>query len=305
MNDITIETILFHAPPPAAPPELLKRIQAQIELRPGKAEAKKNGNWRNSLRRWFPALAFSLFLLSCAVMIAVQGSWNVTLKRQKQVLQTAIAGLPQLREQHAALEQVLAQQDELDQLRKDNREVQQLRKEVAQLQSLAGQMQRLQDENQRLAKTLSAPAAAPETVESFFDEAQQRTELIQCINNLKQLGLAMRIWAGDNNDKYPTSLVVMSNELSVVKILICPGDKARQSYSSLSFGEFRDDMTSYQYLAQPNDENYPDCVVAFCPIHHLYLFADGSVKEINPASWREIKKDGRLYLEPINPDSAK
>ena len=27
-----------------------------------------------------------------------------------------------------------------------------------------------------------------------------------CCNNLKQIGLAFRIWAGDNNDKYPMSV---------------------------------------------------------------------------------------------------
>jgi hypothetical protein len=68
---------------------------------------------------------------------------------------------------------------------------------------------------------------------------------IYCINNLKQIGLAYRIWAGDNNDKYPMEISmtnggtmelaatgnvvatfqIMSNELSTPIILICPQDK--------------------------------------------------------------------------------
>ncbi len=68
---------------------------------------------------------------------------------------------------------------------------------------------------------------------------------IYCINNLKQVGLAYRVWAGDNNDKYPMDVPVstngameliatgnvlsvylcMSNELSIAKILHCPVDK--------------------------------------------------------------------------------
>ena len=67
---------------------------------------------------------------------------------------------------------------------------------------------------------------------------------IRCVNNLKQVGLAFRMWESDNNDKYPMSVSVtnggameavlngnpmrvfqvMSNELSIPKILICPED---------------------------------------------------------------------------------
>jgi prepilin-type processing-associated H-X9-DG protein len=67
---------------------------------------------------------------------------------------------------------------------------------------------------------------------------------INCVNNLKQDGLAFRTWASDNNDKYPMQLAetnggtleqvnngapwksfqVMSNELSTPLLLICPED---------------------------------------------------------------------------------
>ena len=70
---------------------------------------------------------------------------------------------------------------------------------------------------------------------------------IACVNNLKQLGLAYRVWAGDNNDLYPMGIsitnggsmelvrtgdvvqtyLVMSNELSTPKILYCPEDRIR------------------------------------------------------------------------------
>ena len=67
---------------------------------------------------------------------------------------------------------------------------------------------------------------------------------ISCVNNLKQLGLAYKIWAGDNNDRYPMEVSVtnggamelvmtadawkvfqvMSNELCTPKIIYCPED---------------------------------------------------------------------------------
>ena len=74
-------------------------------------------------------------------------------------------------------------------------------------------------------------------------------EHINCVNNLKMVGLSYRIWAGDNNDKFPMQVsvtnggtmeltadgrnawlnfIVMSNELSTPKILVCPQDKEHQ-----------------------------------------------------------------------------
>ncbi|MGA2247849.1 MAG: type II secretion system protein [Verrucomicrobiota bacterium] len=73
---------------------------------------------------------------------------------------------------------------------------------------------------------------------------KRKSSRVFCTNNLKQIGLAYRIWAGDNNDTYPMGVPVtnggsmelvatgnvvqtfqvMSNELSTVRILICDGD---------------------------------------------------------------------------------
>jgi|SRR5665213_215216 len=89
--------------------------------------------------------------------------------------------------------------------------------------------------------------------------AKKKAQKINCTNNLKQVGLAFRIWEGDNNDRYPMlvtytlgganeylghsgsgasatpataanplipgmAFMVMSNELSTPKILACPSD---------------------------------------------------------------------------------
>lgn len=37
-------------------------------------------------------------------------------------------------------------------------------------------------------------------------KAKARALRIQCVNNLKQCGLATRVWEGDNNDRYPMSV---------------------------------------------------------------------------------------------------
>ncbi len=296
MNDTTIEKFLFQAPKPIAPTDLLKQIQAEIAL-PSARPAAKTREFQNPLRRWFPALAFGVLMLSCAIMIAVQSSWSTNLKVQNDVLRATTADLPKLREQHAALEQAQANQDELTQLRKDNDELHRLRAEVAKLQSLPAQIEQLQSENKRLA---AAPTASSNTTTAaFFADAEAEAERMQCVNNLKQIGLAMRVWEGDNNDKYPTSIILASNELSTTKVLICPSDKARLPYASLGFGKFQDDMSSYKFTVQPDDEYYPYCITARCPIHHNYLMADGSVQQVNPAKFTEVQKDGRWYLQNI------
>lgn len=76
-------------------------------------------------------------------------------------------------------------------------------------------------------------------------KAKARAQRINCVNNLKQVGLAFRTWALDNGDAYPMRVAppsgastmvgvagqtwqffcVMSNELSTPKVLACPSDQ--------------------------------------------------------------------------------
>ena len=98
-------------------------------------------------------------------------------------------------------------------------------------------------------------------------KAKARALRIQCVNNLKQCGLATRVWEGDNGDRYPMSVYsqqggayewvhhhqnsgglinptqtvspgvgrvfqVMSNELSTPKVVVCPADSFHASYAT-------------------------------------------------------------------------
>lgn len=78
-------------------------------------------------------------------------------------------------------------------------------------------------------------------------KAKAKAQRIKCVNNLKNVGLAFRIFATDNGDRYPMSVSTneggssefttaaqaplnfyhfstMSNELSTPKIIVCPSD---------------------------------------------------------------------------------
>jgi prepilin-type N-terminal cleavage/methylation domain-containing protein len=90
--------------------------------------------------------------------------------------------------------------------------------------------------------------------------AKRKAQRINCVSNLKQQGIAFRLWEGDNNDRYPMAVstiasgaqerifvtgnatqptaqsynvnsvfVCMSNELSTPKILYCPSDNGQGS----------------------------------------------------------------------------
>ncbi|MGO9585439.1 MAG: type II secretion system protein [Limisphaerales bacterium] len=90
--------------------------------------------------------------------------------------------------------------------------------------------------------------------------AKQKAQRINCVNNLKQDGLAFRLWEGDNGDKYPMAVStnkngtmeyggdvfhhfqVMSNELSTPKILACPADNRT---AAATFAGLKNQNVSY------------------------------------------------------------
>lgn len=83
--------------------------------------------------------------------------------------------------------------------------------------------------------------------------ATAKANQITCLNNLKNMGLALRVFAADHGDEFPMALSltnggtrewlsdetrlwrhwrVLSNELGSVRFLLCPSDSERQLPSS-------------------------------------------------------------------------
>ena len=134
-------------------------------------------------------------------------------------------------------------------------------------------------------------------------QAKSRAQSINCINNLKQVGLAFRVWELDHNNQFPFNVStnaggtlelvslgadgndrhpalhfqVLSNEMGSTKILVCAGDSSKTA--ALDFQSLGPANVSYQLRAGPgvNDTN-PTQVFIVCPIHHHALRVDGSVQ---------------------------
>lgn len=126
-------------------------------------------------------------------------------------------------------------------------------------------------------------------------KAKAKAQRIKCTNNLKNIGLAFRVFATDNSDKFPMSLgtneggtapyasvslqnamyvwkhfAAMSNELSTPKIVLCPSDSDR--IESTDFGltypvqagrtPFTTNKNISYTVGLQGDETYPSMILS-------------------------------------------
>jgi hypothetical protein len=141
-----------------------------------------------------------------------------------------------------------------------------------------------------------------------------RSSRLGCPNNLKQIGLAFRTWAIDNDGRFPFNVStnaggtmefcargadgfdsnaaqhfqVMSNELSTPRILVCPKDWSRKP--AAGFPSLQSSNVSYRLHSGTNlNESNPTAVLALCPFDGNTLNCDGSVTEEN-VDWKSPRR---------------
>jgi hypothetical protein len=109
-----------------------------------------------------------------------------------------------------------------------------------------------------------------------LDLAKQRGLSINCVNNLQRIGLAARIWASENNSRYPSGIQVFTNELESPALLFCPANIGRQI--STNWDGFDWGQIDYEWVPQLNWDNPAD-ICCQCRIHQNVTRLDGSVRQ--------------------------
>jgi prepilin-type N-terminal cleavage/methylation domain-containing protein len=120
--------------------------------------------------------------------------------------------------------------------------------------------------------------------------AKRKAQRINCISNLKQVGIAFRLWEGDNGDRYPMAVstlyngakeriysagftpasaavygitnifTCMSNELSTPKVLMCPSDNIRNA--TTNFAALKNNNANMSYFVCGDAiETYPQMIL--------------------------------------------
>ncbi len=137
---------------------------------------------------------------------------------------------------------------------------------------------------------------------------EQKAVHITCVNNLKQIGLAFKMWRNDHdaypfnvstnaggtlelcavgNDGFDSNVALhfkaLSNELTTPIILICPKDSSKKA--AVDFQSLGATNISYRLHSGTNfsDAN-PRAVLLVCPIDGNVLYCDGTVSRLKPKS---------------------
>jgi len=107
-----------------------------------------------------------------------------------------------------------------------------------------------------------------------FAPSRQRSSRVSCIYQLKQVGTAARMWANDNQDRFPWSStnlndkllepyaywLLATNELNSPKALVCPQDKSRTR--ALAFDKIFSNKNLSYFIGLDADETKPQTILA-------------------------------------------
>ncbi len=143
--------------------------------------------------------------------------------------------------------------------------------------------------------------------------ARRKAQRINCVSNLRQIGISFRMWGDNNNDQYPATVsytqggakeyvyssanttitvaggycesapfVVMSNVLDNPALLNCPSDTANGHTAALTWNQFVNGS------APPQNYNLPGTLLTTTPTNDpeniVSYFVGGDANDIQPQS---------------------
>jgi len=122
---------------------------------------------------------------------------------------------------------------------------------------------------------LLAVSMLPSLLPAMTDaRSRAQAQSVGCINNLKQVSIAIRLYAADHQGVFPASFMQITNQLGSPTVLICPLDPQRSGRQR----EWNPDRMSYEFL-KPGEEQSKvmDEAIVSCPFHGHVVAGDGTV----------------------------
>jgi len=167
-----------------------------------------------------------------------------------------------------------------------------LRGEVGQLRRQSGELAKMKQQLQTAPAPAAAPAALPNTL---TPEEQSKLVEFHTANAIKQLGLAARLYAGDNNNQYPTNFAQLKDDLAGVTNFA--GNISLDSIEFVNAGLVNEAMPEMIIFR----ERIPRLLPPNGPWQRVYGLADGSAQTIySPTENFDEYEKPRLVPPPQN-----
>lgn len=163
--------------------------------------------------------------------------------------------------------------------------------------------------------TMLAPAAIFYVSSARVQADEPRRMEINCVNNLRQIGLSVLVWEGDHNSQFPWNVStnaggvkelvgadkdgfltnswiifqVMGDGLRSPKVLVCPDDNTRTP--AADFAHLTASNVTYRLHIVPgatSDIEHSKIPLAVCPVDGSVVYYNGDYKSNKP----EVDENG-------------